>query len=805
MSLPAPNLDDRTFDQLVAEARARIPRFTPEWTNFNDADPGMTLVKLHAWLTETILYRLNKLPDLTYIKFLELLHVEPRPAVAASAQLTFTLKKLNKPTDPLAVLIAKNTQVGVDDPDLTSEVIFETDRTLTALNGILAAVIAPVLPEDPNKSHLQLVTEYNADKVEVKTPLPFFPFGQAPQAGACCLLGLLLRPHRQKNQDYSLDRFPAGELDLTALVPSVFEQDATGAILSGPQALDCLFPWQVAVQGETIVWEAYTGITHSQDFTNDHFWQKLPAIDETGGLNRSGHVYLDVPGGLPPVAFMALSRDFWLELGLNKPPTNAAELASDLLGTEGITLDPTELEKADWEQLGLTGDVLEDFCNKINDPTTLPATIAAVITDNAASLNFATFDQNIWLATSAGYDAPPVPHALTWFRARLVTPPAEPPQISQFLINTVAATAAVTRTEEALGISDGRPNQRFTLRRSPVLVLADASTGQLKPQLDLVVTELDQDEAWTSVDDFFGIGPDQAVYQLDVATGTVTFGDGVHGRIPVAGAQIKAQRYRSGGSALANAGPGTIKTLKSALPLVDSVTNIRAAAGGADAEPLDETLLRAPHDLRMRDRAVTAQDFAELALQTPGVRIQRAYALAMTSVEPGTTPPVLRPDSPGAVTVVILPEDKQETPQPSEDQLCLVCAHLNSRRLITTELYVVGPRYLTLDELTAEVLVSRQMDLKAVGNALTQALLDYFHPLHGGEDGRGWPFGQDIYFGQVYRQILNVAGVTRVLCLRISPANASDLCNDVITVNDGELVHLPADAIQLKVTYDPIH
>ena len=83
MPLPTPNLDDRSFEQLVAEARARIPRYTPEWTNFNDADPGMTLVKLHAWMTETILYRLNRLPDLNYIKFLELLNVPPRPAEAA--------------------------------------------------------------------------------------------------------------------------------------------------------------------------------------------------------------------------------------------------------------------------------------------------------------------------------------------------------------------------------------------------------------------------------------------------------------------------------------------------------------------------------------------------------------------------------------------------------------------------------------------------------------------------------------------------------------------------------------------------
>ena len=145
--------------------------------------------------------------------------------------------------------------------------------------------------------------------------MPFFAFGQEPVADDSCLLGVLLRPNRQKNQDYSLDRLPAGELDITALVPEVFETAADGAIISGPQALDCLFPWQVTAQGETIVWEAYNGIQQDIDFADDGCWQALAVVDETAALSRSGHVYLDVPGGLPVVEFMALSREFWTRLG----------------------------------------------------------------------------------------------------------------------------------------------------------------------------------------------------------------------------------------------------------------------------------------------------------------------------------------------------------------------------------------------------------------------------------------------------------------------------------------------------------
>ncbi len=269
----------------------------------------------------------------------------------------------------------------------------------------------------------------------------------------------------------------------------------------------------------------------------------------------------------------------------------------------------------------------------------------------------------------------------------------------------------------------------------------------------------------------------------------------------MAGAQIVARSYRYGGGAVGNAGAGTITALKSALPNVDKVTNVRAAAGGADAESLAEVMLRAPHDLRMRDRAVTGDDFAQLAQQVTG--IQRAYALPLTRLLPDTDPPEFETDVAGAVTVVILPANKEDTPQPTEDQLQLVCAHLNQRRLITTELYVVGPRYLEV-RLDAGVVVSRDKDLKAVKDALAAALLDYFHPLRGGEEGQGWPFGADIYLGNVYRQVLSVAGVRRVVCLEIMPAQAvpdSD-CADIITVPDGTLVYLPASSITLDVRYD---
>jgi hypothetical protein len=74
MPIPLPNLDDRTFDELTAEARALIPSLQPDWTNHNPSDPGIVLVELLAWLTEMLLFQVNQVPPANAEKFLRLLN-----------------------------------------------------------------------------------------------------------------------------------------------------------------------------------------------------------------------------------------------------------------------------------------------------------------------------------------------------------------------------------------------------------------------------------------------------------------------------------------------------------------------------------------------------------------------------------------------------------------------------------------------------------------------------------------------------------------------------------------------------------
>jgi len=105
MTLPTPKLDDRSFEEIVNNALAKIPNLCPQWTDFNPSDPGRTLIELMAWMTEIILYRLNRVPEKNYIKFLELMGITLQPAQPARTWLVFSLVK-EKSEDAMPQILA---------------------------------------------------------------------------------------------------------------------------------------------------------------------------------------------------------------------------------------------------------------------------------------------------------------------------------------------------------------------------------------------------------------------------------------------------------------------------------------------------------------------------------------------------------------------------------------------------------------------------------------------------------------------------------------------------------------------------
>src|SRR6201999_217719 len=120
MSLPIPNLDDRRFQDLVDDAKRLSRQRGPEWTDHNVSDPGVTLIETFAFMTDQLLYRLNRVPDRLYAKFLELIGVRMLPPTPARVPMTFWLASpaINR------IALHSGTEVATIRTDLDEAVAF---------------------------------------------------------------------------------------------------------------------------------------------------------------------------------------------------------------------------------------------------------------------------------------------------------------------------------------------------------------------------------------------------------------------------------------------------------------------------------------------------------------------------------------------------------------------------------------------------------------------------------------------------------------------------------------------------------
>lgn len=653
-----PRIDDRRYDDIIAEVRTRIARYTPEWapvwTDVNDSDPGITLAQVFAWLADMLLYRMGKVPELNYLKFLRLLGIELRAAEPALSEITFGVKEDHpKPY----VIVADRTQVSAESPDGGPPLIFETDRALIALKAKLASVQA-------FDGHA--FADLSSENEEALAP--YQPFGPLAGEGAALYLGFFLK---EKTED-----FPQTDLDL-ALWTS--PQDGRAAPLL------CGLPDTPVYGPARIRWEYRSGTE----------WLSLKLLkDETRAFTRSGHILLKTPA---KGAMHAMQR-------------------------------------------AVIGEVKEERY---------------------------------------------------WIRAFIERSQYErPPKILAIRTNTVAARQAETILDEVLGGSNGRRDQVFRLASAPVL--ADS--------LHLEVDEGDGYQPWTRVDDLFASSSDDPHFILNRTTGEIRFGDGLNGHIPVANpnnpdANIVARVYRIGGGKRGNVPAQAIKTLVTSVEGIDenSVGNLQAAYSGRDEETLAEAKKRAPRAIKSRCRAVTAEDYEYLAMQA--ANIKRAKALPL--FHPGF--PGVK--VPGVVTVIVVPDADVPNPMPSEGTLRTVCAYLDQRRLLTTELYVIKPTYQRV-EIQGEVIVNGNADLAEVNERIEKTLLDYFHPLKGGEDGLGWPFGGTIFYSRVYQRVFTVPGVQSIQRLVIVlDGEQQEECRDA-PIQEDALVYSTQHNVQVRYSFD---
>lgn len=365
------------------------------------------------------------------------------------------------------------------------------------------------------------------------------------------------------------------------------------------------------------------------------------------------------------------------------------------------------------------------------------------------------------------HHAAPGTEPLYWLRVILVDPePGQPayrsvPAIRSVEPHRIAVSVPAEHSAsvlgEVLGTSDGRPDQRFHTRFSPVLRRRAGETVE-------VVTLSGETQQWEEVTDFQESGEDSRHFQWDNTTGEIRFGprlryaDGEyvqHGALPEPKATIRVNGYRHGGGQVGNVPAGALTQLRSSIAGVDRVENLESAAGGTDAETVENAKVRGPMSMRAAGRAVTAEDYERLTrIAAPSIARVRAVA----------------PDQPGGpVRLLLVPEVKDEQGrEPSIDAFALddgvlqaVEEYLSERRVLGTVVELGAPFYQGVS-VAALVHPGPNRPADVVRDRVLNVIYDFIHPVTGGPDGTGWPWDGDLNSGMIGQIISEVEGVERV-------------------------------------------
>lgn len=296
----------------------------------------------------------------------------------------------------------------------------------------------------------------------------------------------------------------------------------------------------------------------------------------------------------------------------------------------------------------------------------------------------------------------------------------------------VAVTQGRTRTDSALGVSDGTASQVFVLGSPNVIP-------------GTVLVSVDGAE-WSEVDSFLSSNSVDTHYTVSIdgdGNATITFGDGANGAIPVSSAAITAT-YRTDANENGNVGANTLVKAVGGLAYVRRVFNPRAATGwaarrGADSTDLLRLKLEGPASLRALSRAVHWSDAEHLSLRWKNVDGATPVA-RVKAVEGGY----------GDKTVTLYVVGPDAGPVSSDDRLALE-EYFNGNDdtgvsgvvVANQRVYVRNADLITID-VTATVVGGNE-------ESITTALAQKIGPLSVGPDGvtYAWAFGQDVTPGKV--------------------------------------------------------
>jgi hypothetical protein len=769
MPLPLPNLDDRRWLDLTQEAIPLIPRYAPQWTDFNASDPGITIMEMFAWLTESLVYRLNQVPDRFRWKFLAMLGYPARGPVAAFTALSF---QPIPPGTPFEMPAGVQFNVG----GTSGGMLFATTRAID-----LAKVTLTALQCDPGTGVLSDASRDFSDH------LPITALGVDPVPGAAVYFGFDAIPAGSPVALWlSFDGSGHGADVRQRLIAEAAEQKAACQVVSPGWACNqatskafrpCSFESLPVPPHHSarIVWECFAGGA----------WSALTAVamparpavgqvvDDTRSLTLDGLVEVNLPVSITQTTLGALATPLYYL---------RARLAS------GAYDAPVVLDSV--------------LCNAVNAVQRVPLWQTLSIAGNLGPLPTPpTPGTNVSLQFTLAPD-------LTVQVLTVQSPPAANQPSFEFL-NYVApggGTAGSFTLEFVIaGIGTAVPSQPLYIPGAPVVDHC----------LRLFTHDGKSWEEWSRVADFDAARRIDRSFTLDPTTGLVVCGDGERGQtFPQGGAIVVTGFTTLGdGGNLLPAQSWTVPltpvnaVLLGAVSAADhavlaaTVANPGVAAGGLAAVALTQlegeaaeviaaherildlaeaaqqtTLDQIPHDevlaLPAPTQAVTLLDAERIALDVPGTALARARAW------PDTDPLLPGIHATGVVTVVIMPAMPVAEPTPSAGLLAAVKRYLDRRRVLCTRLAVVAPTYVVIT-VNATVQALTGASAASIASSVQAALDGFLNPTTGGPAGLGWPFGRHVYQAEILQLIAAVPGVDYVISLELTAGSGTPQCGDI--------------------------
>ena len=357
-------------------------------------------------------------------------------------------------------------------------------------------------------------------------------------------------------------------------------------------------------------------------------------------------------------------------------------------------------------------------------------------------------------------------------------------------LNAVPAEQASTVPREAVGISNGMADQRFSLRGAPVLTgqrvwvredeaptAAELSETTVDVRRNPVTQAQENWVLWHEQNSFSISQPNSRHYVLDRDSGEIRFGDGARGMIPSDGSAVAAV-YKHGGGIVGNLAANMITKLSAKIAGIDAVYNPVPSSGGADSESAADVMGRGPMTIRHRGRGVTAQDIEWLVREAAGASVDRIKCLPGDDGQP--------------FTLMLLPAEEGPRPLPSGALSTAVRAYLD--RCLPAALPgggfgIVGPKYIAIG-VSAEIVPVDPLESSIVRERAIEKLRDFLHPRRGGLDGGGWEFGRNVYLSEICALLESVEGVEYALAGKVSIRPAAAQLELVLQTND---IHLTAE------------